>query len=108
MAGAAASPQPRCDPIDRTRYLDRNQLRGTLPAELGKLADLEDLCGPVSCAADAAFGGSTRRSACAVALCSYLFSNMLTGTIGSWISSTSKLTSLCDGRVVHCWCMTVR
>ena len=53
MAGAAASPQPRCDPIDRTRYLDRNKLRGTLPAELGTLTDLVDLCGPVLCAAEA-------------------------------------------------------
>ncbi len=76
------------------RNIWANNLDGTLPAELGKLTDLEDLCaalrrrgaavgGPVGAACS---GAAVVRSACS--------GNKLSGTIGSWIGSMARLTLL--------------
>ena len=71
-----------------------NILDGTLPAELGKLTDLETLCAALRCRRAACGGpvGAARSRAAVVR--SYFSTNTLSGTIGSWIGSMAKLTWL--------------
>ncbi len=73
-----------------------NNLDGTLPAELGNLSDLEDLCAALRRRRTAhrrdrsepprAHAPAVVRSDCG--------ENKLSGTIGSWIGSMAKLTIL--------------
>ena len=71
-----------------------NNLDGTLPAELGKLTDLEALCAALR-RRRAAVAGTGRRRAHAPALVrSQCSENKLSGTIGGWIGSMAKLTYL--------------
>ncbi len=74
--------------------METNNLDGTLPAELGKLTDLETLCAALR-RRRAAIGGTGRRPAqTPTVVCSYCPKNKLSGTIGSWIGSMAKLTYL--------------
>ena len=71
-----------------------NNLDGTLPAELGKLTDLEDLCAdgsapPPRSPSTGPVGAARLRSAVVRSQCQQ---NKLSGTIGSWIGSMAKLT----------------
>ncbi len=66
-----------------------NGLDGTLPAELGKLTDLESLC-----AALRRRRAAHRRNRCTAVVCRQCQQNKLSGTIGSWIGSMAKLTFL--------------
>ena len=76
------------------RGMGTNNLDGTLPAELGKLTDLEALCAALL-RRRAAIGGTGRRRAYAFAVvCSDCSYNKLSGTIGSWIGSIAKLAWL--------------
>ncbi len=72
-----------------------NNLDGTLPAELGKLTDLEQLCAALRrrAAAHRRDQSAPRAHAPAV-VCSDCSENKLSGTIGSWIGSMAKLTWL--------------
>ncbi len=72
-----------------------NNLDGTLPAELGKLTDLEQLCAALRrcCRAVHRRDRSAPRSRAAVVR-SYCYENKLSGTIGSWIGSMAKLSIL--------------
>ena len=77
--------------------MEKNNLDGTLPAELGKLTDLEDLCadGSAPLLPRKPIGGTGRRRAYAAAVvCRYCEQNKLSGTIGGWIGSMAKLTWL--------------
>ncbi len=72
-----------------------NGLDGTLPAELGKLTDLESLCAALRRRGRAASGrllGTARL--CTAVVCRQCHKNNLSGTIGSWIGSMAKLTFL--------------
>ena len=79
-----------------------NRLDGTLPAELGKLTDLEELCARRPCAAVAAqpSAGPVRRRAFTPLGCRDFSRNRrdgaegLSGTIGGWIGSMAKLKIL--------------
>ena len=88
-AGASIRPDARCG-----RALGGNGLGGKLPAELGKLTDLERLCAALR-GCGAAIGGP-RSAAClhAVVVRSDCSDNKFSGTSGSWIGSMSKLTYL--------------
>ena len=68
-----------------------NGLDGTLPAELGKLTDLEILYAAMVHKQSA--DGSASRVHVAV-VCRSCGQNKLSGTIGSWIGSVAKLTEL--------------
>ncbi len=77
------------------RFMRVNKLDGTLPAELGKLTDLEDLCAALrrrraahrrDRSAPRAHAPAVVRSGCG--------ENKLSGTIGSWIGSMAKLAWL--------------
>jgi hypothetical protein len=78
----------------------RNKLSGALPAALGALTDLVELCARTSAIPRGGDGPARPRSAEAVrsraraVLRSYLGWNGLTGTIGGWIGSLAKLTGL--------------
>ena len=79
------------------RHLWGNDLDGTLPAELGKLTDLELLCvsPPLWAAAvrsDFRRVGSARLRAAMI--CRGCNENKFSGTIGSWIGSMAKLNQL--------------
>ena len=75
------------------RHLWGNDLDGTLPAELGKLTDLETLCAALRCAV--AIGGPVGAARLrAAVVCSECSDNKLSGTIGSWIGSMAKLIYL--------------
>ena len=72
----------------------RNNLDGTLPAELGKLTDLEDLCAALRrrrAAIGGPVGAARLRAAVVRSDCG---ENKLSGTIGGWIGSIAKLSSL--------------
>ena len=69
----------------------RNVLDGTLPAELGKLTDLESLCAAL--AAQPLADRSVPRLRVAVVRRQGQ-ENQFSGTIGSWIGSMAKLTLL--------------
>jgi hypothetical protein len=71
-----------------------NHLDGTLPAELGKLTDLEDLCAALRRRRAAHRRTGRRRALRAAVVRSNLHANKLSGTIGSWIGSMAKLTWL--------------
>ena len=73
------------------RALGTNHLDGTLPAELGKLTDLEILCAALRRRRTAVADRSAPRLRGA-AVCSECGKNKLSGTIGSWIGSMAKLT----------------
>jgi hypothetical protein len=66
-----------------------NNLDGTLPAELGKLTDLDYLC-----AALRRRRAALRGPVGAAVVCSDCEHNTLSGTIGGWIGSMAKLTWL--------------
>ena len=74
-----------------------NHLDGTLPAELGKLTDLDELCaaGSAPPLLRSPSAGPVRRRAGALAVarrdCS---GNKLSGTIGGWIGSMAKLKNM--------------
>ncbi len=70
-----------------------NNLDGTLPAELGKLTDLETLCAALRRLRAAMADRLGPRSRAAV-VCSECSENAFSGTIGSWIGSMAKLTFL--------------
>ncbi len=76
------------------RSLWDNQLDGSLPAELGKLTDLEDLCAALRRHRAAIGGPVSAARLCAAVVCSACNRNKLSGTIGSWIGSMAKLTLL--------------
>jgi hypothetical protein len=74
-----------------------NHLTGTLPAALGALTDLSALCArPLGARREgpARPAPPNQRSRTRAVLRSGLESNVLTGTIGSWISSLAKLKIL--------------
>jgi hypothetical protein len=77
-----------------------NKLSGTLPAALGALTDLVELCARSPPIPRGGEGPARPRSAESVrsraraVRRSYLDSNGFTGTIGSWIGSLAKLTYL--------------
>jgi hypothetical protein len=76
------------------RNMGVNGLDGTLPAELGKLTDLESLCAALR-RRRAAIGGPVGAALTRFAVvCRYCSDNKLSGTIGSWIGSMAKLTLL--------------
>ncbi len=72
-----------------TNYLD-----GTLPAELGKLTDLEALCAALRRRLRSPSVDRTARSSAPSVVRSDCGANMLSGTIGGWIGSLAKLTFL--------------
>ncbi len=76
------------------RSIWSNNLDGTLPAELGKLPDLERLCAAVAAAAQPIGGTGRRRAHAPAVVRSECSENKLSGTIGSWIGSMAKLTKL--------------
>ena len=73
-----------------------NNLDGTLPAELGKLTDLEHLCAALRrcCRAAHRRDRSAPRAHAPAVVRSGCSENKLSGTIGSWIGSMAKLTLL--------------
>ena len=71
-----------------------NHLDGTLPAELGKLTDLEDLCAALRRRRAAHRRDRSAPRSRAAVVCSDCSRNKLSGTIGSWIGSMAKLTYL--------------
>ncbi len=76
------------------RNMGVNGLDGTLPAELGKLTDLESLCAALR-RRRAAIGGPVGAALMHLRRwCSQCNQNQFSGTIGSWIGSMAKLTSL--------------
>ena len=76
--------------------MERNNLDGTLPAELGKLTDLEALCAALRrcCRAVHRRDRSAPRAHAPAVVRSYCGWNKLSGTIGGWIGSMTKLTWL--------------
>ena len=69
-----------------------NNLDGTLPAELGKLTDLEALCAALRRRRAAhRRDRSAPRSHAPAVVRSDCSENQLSGTIGSWIGSMAKL-----------------
>ena len=83
-----------CSTARGGRAVARNNLDGTLPAELGKLTDLETLCAALR-RRRAAIGGPVGAARLrAAVVCREFQHNKLSGTIGSWIGSLAKLTLL--------------
>ncbi len=79
------------------RDVAANNLDGTLPAELGKLTDLEALCAALRrCCRRAAHrrDQSAPRAHASAVVRSDFRANKLSGTIGGWIGSMAKLTWL--------------
>jgi hypothetical protein len=78
------------------RALGANHLDGTLPAELGKLTDLEDLCAALRrcCRAAHRRDRSAPRAHAPAVVRSDCSENKLSGTIGGWIGSMLKLAYL--------------
>ena len=84
-------------PRSAGRSLWANLLYGTLPAELGKLTDLELLCAALRrCCRRAAHrrDRSAPRAHAPAVVRSDCYENKLSGTIGGWIGSMAKLTYL--------------
>ncbi len=67
---------------------------GTLPAELGKLTDLETLCAALRRRRAAHRRDRSAPRSRAAMMRSACGENKLSGTIGSWIGSMAKLTLL--------------
>jgi hypothetical protein len=82
--GKCASTKPRST-ARGGRALVGNNLDGTLPAELGKLTDLEALCA----AAAQPLADRSAPRACAALVCSGC-GNKLSGTIGGWIGGEAS------------------
>ena len=71
-----------------------NNLDGTLPAELGNLRDLERLCAALRRRRAAHRRDRSAPRSRAAVMRSDCNTNLLSGTIGSWIGSMAKLTWL--------------
>ncbi len=70
-----------------------NSLTGTVPPELGKLTDLEELCAAPR-RLRVGDGRACRARIVCVWLRSELSSNRFSGTLGSWVGSLAKLRRL--------------
>ena len=73
-----------------------NHLDGTLPAELGKLTDLEALCAALRrrCRAAHRRDRSAPRAHTLAVVSRQCQQNKFSGTIGDWIGSLAKLAFL--------------
>ncbi len=68
-----------------------NGLDGTLPAEIGKLTDLQTLCAAAARSHGGPVGAARLRAALVCSKCEH---NQFSGTIGGWIGSMAKLAYL--------------
>ncbi len=79
------------------RFLDNNQLSGSLPASLGSMTALSRLCDQLACTASGC-GFARWTDTRGVVLRRYLYNNQLSGTLPASLGSLTALQEMCDRR----------